>query len=79
MWTLRRAVLDLSRGVQETAIAPETPYRWRFKKEKGRCEAPLNALEEPLRLLPGAKLRFAALWSIAPGDAKPAGVTGGAR
>jgi hypothetical protein len=28
-------------------------------------------------LLPGAKLRFAALWSIAPGKVKPAGVTGG--
>jgi hypothetical protein len=30
-------------------------------------------------LLPGAKLTFAALWSVAAGKAKPAGVTGGAR
>jgi hypothetical protein len=29
-------------------------------------------------LLPGAKLTFAALWSIALGKTKPAGLTGGA-
>jgi hypothetical protein len=36
-----------------------------------------RAVEDVPRLLPGAKLTFAGLWSTAPAHAKPAGVTGG--